>query len=147
MNPLIADSAASALKSTDGHPTTVLVVDDEPMICDLLRWILAQLGYNVMSAADSAEALEIAPRIESLQILITDLSLEGMSGVELAGELRAARPELKTVFISGWSREQFEDLGADMSQSAFVSKPFSLRQVSEAIRALAEPESLVSIRS
>ena len=116
------------------------------MIRQLLRWILVHLGYNVLSAANGAEALAIAARTDSFHILITDLNLPGMSGVELADELRATRPELMTLFISGSSREEFEDLGIDMSQSTFIPKPFSLPQVSEAIGALTEREALGAFR-
>ena len=143
---LIADSSTGALNSAGDHPPTILVVDDEAMIRQLLRWILAHLGYNVLSAASGAEALAIAARTDSFHILITDLNLPGMSGVELADELRATRPELMTLFISGSSREEFEDLGIEMSQSAFIPKPFSLPQVSEAIGALTEREALGVLR-
>lgn len=147
MNSLTANSARSAFHLNSDYPETVLVVDDQPMMLHLLQCTLGHLGYNVMAAADGAEALAIASGIESFRILITDVNLDGMSGIELAEELRAARPELKTIYISGSSREEFEDLGVDMSQSAFVAKPFSLRQVSEAIRALTHDEGFVSSRT
>jgi len=143
---LMADSSTGALNSAGDHPPTILVVDDEAMIRQLLRWILAHLGYNVLSAPNGAEALAIAARTDSFHILMTDLNLPGMSGVELADELRATRPELMTLFISGSSREEFEDLGIDMSQSTFIPKPFSLPQVSEAIGALTEREALGVLR-
>ena len=143
---LMANSSTGVLNPAGDHPATILVVDDEAMIRQLLRWILAHLGYNVLSAPNGAEALAIAARTDSFHILMTDLNLPGMSGVELADELRATRPELMTLFISGSSREEFEDLGIEMSQSAFIPKPFSLPQVSEAIGALTEREALGVLR-
>lgn len=132
------ESSMASRPPGDCRPATVLVVDDEPLVGDLLAWMLSRAGYNVVSAADAEEALALArvARRNFFQVLVTDLRLPGMSGIDLAAELRAARPELKALLVSGLSREEFAVLGVDMSRAAFLPKPFTVRQVSGAIRAL-----------
>jgi len=133
------ESCIASRNPGDFRPATVLVVDDEPIIGDLLAWMLSQAGYNVVSAADGEEALAMsrAARRDFFNVLVADVRLPGMSGIALAAELRATRPELKALFVSGLSREEFAVLGVDMSQAAFLAKPFKARQVYAAIRALA----------
>ena len=133
------ESCIASRNPGDFRPATVLVVDDEPIIGDLLAWMLSRAGYNVVAAADGEEALAMSrvARRDFFNVLIADVRLPGMSGIELAAELRATRPELKALFVSGLSREEFAVLGVDMTQAAFLAKPFKARQVYAAIRALA----------
>jgi len=121
-------------------PVTVLIVEDEPMTRNMLSWMLSKQGYNALTAEDGAQALAIsrARKSDSFDVLITDLTLPGMSGIELAAELRGDRPGLKTLFVSGYSKEKFAALGADMSRAAFIAKPFNARQIDAELRALME---------
>lgn len=137
---LTTDFCPSALTPSHQHPTAVLVVDDEPMIRYLLAWMLNREGYTVLSAADGTEALEMSkvPQSGFFSVLITDLCLPEMSGIALAAELRSARPELKALFVSGLSEDAFAELGADMSQAAFLAKPFNAHQLCAAVRELTE---------
>jgi two-component system, cell cycle sensor histidine kinase and response regulator CckA len=135
-----ADSTAPTRNPADGHPTTVLVVDDEPTVLDLLVMMLEMQGYKVLSAEDGAQALAISKTLQgdSISVLVTDLCMPGMSGTELAAELRVAQPELKTIFISGLSRDEITAMGVDLSQGAFISKPFQARAFDAAVRELTE---------
>jgi DNA-binding response OmpR family regulator len=135
-----AQSESASCNSPDQRPTTVLVVEDEPMTRSMVAWMLNRHGYNALTAEDGAQALAIsrARQSDCFSVLITDLTLPGMSGIELAAELRLERPELKTLFVSGYSKEKFAQMGVDMSHAAFIAKPFNSRQISEALRALIE---------
>jgi two-component system cell cycle sensor histidine kinase/response regulator CckA len=135
-----ADSSTPTRNPVDGHPTTVLVVDDEPAILDLLVMMLEMQGYQVLSAEDGAQALAMSKTLQgdSISVLVTDLCMPGMSGAELAAELRAAQPELKAIFISGLSRNEITAMGVDMSQAAFISKPFQALAIGTAVRELTE---------
>jgi len=75
-------------------------------------------------------------RSDFFSVLATDLKLPGMGGIELAAELRAIRPDLMTLFISGMSEDKFLEMGADMCQATFVAKPFDSRQVRTALQGL-----------
>jgi two-component system cell cycle sensor histidine kinase/response regulator CckA len=134
----IPNAAATGPHSSDEYPTTVLVVDDEPTILDLIVMMLETQGFTVLSAENGARALAMTRTLQGhpINVLVTDLCMPGMSGTELAAELRLSQPELKAVFISGLSREEITAMGVDMSQSAFISKPFQARAINAAVREL-----------
>ena len=132
------DSSSVARDPAVQHRITVLVVEDDPMVRNLLITILNLHGYKTLQAEDGAEALELSrsPRGGHISVLITDMCLSQMSGIALAATLRAARPDLKSIFISGLRREDITELSGDMSQAAFVAKPFNGGQIEAALRKL-----------
>ncbi|HTV24796.1 MAG TPA: ATP-binding protein [Polyangiaceae bacterium] len=119
----------------------VMLVEDEPTVRSVTRRILDRAGYRVLVSSSAERALEIfAGLSEPLDLLITDVVMAGMDGPRLAERLRDALPGLKTLFISGYSREHA--VPRDVSHSiGFLAKPFThdelLAKVSEL---LAEPE-------
>jgi DNA-binding response OmpR family regulator len=97
--PVVAIEDAPPADTTPYKPT-VLVVDDESAIADTLTEILSRNGYAAMTAYDAAEALEIA-MLTPPELLITDVSLPGTSGIELAIKMRRIFPDCKFLLISG----------------------------------------------
>ncbi len=103
----------------------VLVVEDDIGIRDLIGEVLAEAGYEIILAADAKEALERAAAFtRPIHLLLTDVVLPGMSGPELAEQLKAVRPELKVLFASGYSDHALLRQGAIAHGAAFVPKPF-----------------------
>jgi two-component system, cell cycle sensor histidine kinase and response regulator CckA len=106
--PLAPESAAGITEARPllhaGDGETVLVVDDEPAVVDLVRRILEGLGYRVHTAGSGTEALGLI-QTGHLQpaLLLTDKVMPGMSGEELAARLRELQPELRVLFMSGYS--------------------------------------------
>ena len=90
---------ASHIQET-GHRPVVLVVDDEEIIADTRVAILAGWGYAAMASYDAENALEMA-RVIPPEILITDVCLTGMNGVDLAVEIRSKVPDCKVILFSG----------------------------------------------
>lgn len=120
---------------------TVLVVDDEAYVLDLVKQILSACGYKVLSAEGPAEALEVlAKYADEVKLLVTDITMPGLDGVELAKKLLPICPDLKVLFISGFSDGPPErtDLGRN---SAFLAKPFSTGTLVQKVRALLDSES------
>jgi YesN/AraC family two-component response regulator len=117
---------------------TVLVVDDEPMIRDLLGMMLRLRGCEVLTAKNGAEAIAMATALEGakIDILITDLCMPGMSGADLAAEMRVIRPDTKQIFISGYTPEEIAAMGIDAPDAEFVMKPFRQGAIDTALRAL-----------
>jgi len=105
---------------------TILVVDDEPVVLDTVRDGLTAHGYQVLSAASGDEALQISQAHQgSIALALVDVIMPGMSGPEVAQRLHAARPDLKVLFMSGFSTEVVVVHGLDAGDPLLV-KPFSL---------------------
>lgn len=100
-------------------------------------------GYTVLQAKDGADALRVLEHYAgSVELLLTDVIMPGMSGRELAGRITRARPGIRVLYISGYTEAMVERQGID-SASAFLQKPFSLsalgRKVREVLDAAASP--------
>src|SRR5262245_38317969 len=84
------------------NPIRVLVVDDQPLLLGLYTQILRKKGYAIATATDGAEALRIARTYsEPIDLLLSDVEMPGMSGIELAKLIVAERPETRVLLISG----------------------------------------------
>ena len=127
------DSSAQQVR---GHETVLLVEDDEGVRL-LLRDELRKLGYRVFEAKNGLEACLIATQhMGSLQLLVTDVVMPGMSGAELARHLRAIKPELKCLFMSGYTDDV--NIGAGDLASTYLQKPFLPERLAQTIRELLE---------
>jgi two-component system cell cycle sensor histidine kinase/response regulator CckA len=87
------------MKSTNNQ--TILIVDDESLILDLLGVMLADLGYNTITACSGEEALQKAEEFKRIDILLTDIMMPNMNGIELAKRFNRLIPETKIFFMSG----------------------------------------------
>lgn len=124
-------------------PRAVLLVDDEPGIRSLVARALEKAGYAVMQAGSAQEALQAwQGRAEAPAVLVTDLTMPGISGKELAERMRIRWPELRVLFISGYTEER--DLAAAAAgkepdgKTRFLHKPFTTARLIEEIGALIE---------
>jgi PAS domain S-box-containing protein len=104
---------------------TVLLCEDEDAVRRLTERALRSGGYEVLVAARPSEALEIeATHPRPIHVLVTDVIMPEMSGPELAERLRVKRPELRTLFVSGYAAETLQRRGGLPAGSAFLAKPF-----------------------
>jgi signal transduction histidine kinase len=111
----------------------ILLVEDDPVVCDLTRRVLELQGYEVLVAADPLDALACA---EEYDLLLTDVVMPRMRGGELARRVRSERRGLKVLFMSG--HVDGESLAGDGTEgaTAFIQKPFALDDLARAVRAL-----------
>ena len=125
---------------------TVLVVEDEDGVRNLIRTLFRLAGFDVLSCQDGPEALDLMQtRGGNIHLLVTDINLgPDMDGMELAEDLRALHPSLKVLYISG--REEEERLGREVAGglASFLMKPFTPRSLTEKAKAML---SLVPITS
>ncbi len=124
-----------------GGNETLLFVEDEPLVRQIASRILGGLGYTVLPAASAAEALRIA-RDSSipLDLLMTDVVMPDMSGLELAESILLLRPGLPVLYCSGYPREELSSRGLTSNQIHLLQKPFNRPQLAAAIReALGHP--------
>ena len=106
---------------------TILLVEDEAGIRALVRKILRRENYNVLEAGSAEEALVMAAAArERIDLLVTDVMLPGASGRGLAERIRETRPDLKVLYISGYTDDDAVRTGAIPQGSRFLQKPFTL---------------------
>jgi PAS domain S-box-containing protein len=132
------DTAARAATQVRprGGSETILVVEDEPAVRGMMRAVLQSHGYQVLEAASGLEALNLwQHHQQAVALLLIDLVMpSGLSGQELARRLQADRPQLKVIFVSGYSTETAgRDLHLRTGEN-FVPKPFAPDQLLEPVR-------------
>jgi len=125
--PVLAGSELEPRPALDALPRgngRVLVVDDEPELVEILYQMLKSLGYQVAGATSGPEALAIFNNsTEPFDLLLTDQIMPQMTGLELAGKLRAARPDLPVVLISGFSEALTPEMAEAMQIKTCLYKP------------------------
>lgn len=120
-----------------GNTEVILLVDDEATVRSVLREALERAGFTVIEAGNYYEAIREAGNIEFLDLLIADVSLPGPNGCELAARLQALRPDLKVLFISGYTgAEVCRHYGVEVHDLQFMAKPLDLRAFVKRVRAL-----------
>ena len=141
--PTVADAlTVAAPKRQPAKPATtmntVLLVEDEVSLRELILELLTRNGYRVLAASDGAQALETERSFAGpIHLLLTDVVLPGMSGPSLAKQLTASRPEMRALFISGYVEFKSDGSGSLPSDALLLQKPFTsdglLSRVSEAL--------------
>ncbi len=135
--PELAEEQAShrALRGTE----TVLLVEDEEQILNLGRRILAQQGYTVRVASTPEAALAVAEQhVGPIHLLITDVVMPGMNGKELRERLRTGRPNLKCLFISGYTADVIAHRGVLDDGVQLLQKPFTAYSLAARVRDVLE---------
>jgi len=126
--------APLAAASSTGSET-ILLVEDEAVVRDLVCEILRESGYVVLSANSGADAMEIiAEHIKPIDLLITDVVMPEMSGPELANTLRRARGEMRVLYMSGYSDDSVLVRQGLPENSAFIRKPYTPQQFLQKVR-------------
>lgn len=119
------------------RPLVVAVVDDEPMMLDVVSRILREENFELVSSTSPTELLERLERnAVSPDLLVTDEAMPGLSGHELAAKLRQRHPSMKVLYQTGHSDYLFETRPELEPGAAFIEKPFSARGLREACRLL-----------
>ena len=103
----------------------ILLVEDDKYVRDLTQRLLESIGYSVLVCESAESALEMAPSLEKIDLLLTDIVLPGISGLEMARELEEIFPSLKVLFMSGFAGEAPEFLVQIQNKDHFLQKPFS----------------------
>jgi two-component system alkaline phosphatase synthesis response regulator PhoP len=118
--------------------TRVLIVDDEPNIVISLEFLMRQQGYETRTAGDGDQALEEAERFQP-DLVLLDVTLPGRDGFEVCQKLRAEGGQgLKVVMLTARGREAEVAKGMAMGADAYVTKPFSTRELVDRVSRLLE---------
>ncbi|MBM6593386.1 PAS domain S-box protein [Microvirga sp. BT291] len=131
-NGAAEDDDARPARSTLG---TALIVEDQPDVLDIAVQIFESLGYDVLTAINAAEALDVLRQDVTIDVLFSDVVMPGdRNGVELAREARRMRPGLKVLLASGYPMSALDK--ADLSEVSFISKPYRWTELDEKLRVL-----------
>ncbi len=118
-----------------GGSETILVVEDDPSVREILVRSLSRLGYQVLSAAHGEEALQQCRRHTGpIDLLLTDIVMPGMNGTDLAREIKAVRPDIRVLYVSGYTDDQLAGRGLVESEVHFLAKPFSSQELAQRVR-------------
>jgi len=118
-----------------GGNETILVVEDEPAILEIVSLLLRQAGYQVLEAGSPAAALRlVAGHAGAIDLLLSDLILPEMNGRELARRLEAERPALKRLFMSGHAADIIAGHGIGDGEANFIAKPFAMDDLLAKVR-------------
>ena len=116
--------------------TTILLVDDEPCILEMMEIVLERLGYNTISAENGTNALEAYDRTpEEIGAVILDLTMPDVSGWEVAKELMARNPSIKIIISSGAADQYRKKTTKVENIAAFCPKPISITDLEGKVRA------------
>jgi CheY-like chemotaxis protein len=120
---------------------TILVLDDEGAILSAVRRILERQGYAVLTAATAHEALDVVGAHGGhVDLVICDLVLPGLGGREAANTLRGRWPNVKVLFMSGYSSHDSGRRDLQKAGEPFIGKPFEAGELVEAVRNLLPEE-------
>ena len=124
--------------NSEKNATTVLVVDDDQFVLDMVKEQLFNLGHEVITACCGKDALQKAKEFTGIDILLTDIMMPSMNGIELAKEFIKLLPKVKIVFMSGYLNLTVSDNDLPQEKYPILEKPFSLNKLqSEVSRVLA----------
>jgi len=127
------------------QPLSILVVDDEEPIRRYVDRVLSSAGYRATTAADGADAIALVAQGGRFDLLLTDVAMPEMTGAELASRLRRDNPDLKVLYLTGYSDRLFDEKVTLCDKEAFLEKPCSpnglLQAVSLAVTGSVKPSS------
>lgn len=135
-----ADRSTQRRSAVGGLPRAtgaehILLIEDEAPVREVTAKLLAHLGYVVRTAVDGESGVTAAADAEHrLDLVISDLMMPGINGVEAVARIRASRPELPALYISGYSAEVLRRNNAAPAQAPLLQKPFTVEELARAVR-------------
>lgn len=128
------DGLSSPLAFRPGSRSSILVVDDEGSVRRFAVRVLERAGYGVVEAKDGVEALDLLrERTDWFAVVVSDIVMPRLNGVELMQQLSATQPELPVILMSGYATAALSELGI-MSPCSILPKPFPAERLLEEVR-------------
>jgi PAS domain S-box-containing protein len=127
VDPILENaSPGDSLEKVEGGSQTILVVEDEAALLEVTHQSLKAVGYVILAAHSPAEAIRISEsHLGPIHLMVTDVIMPGMSGAQLASHLSAPRPEMRVLYVSGYTDDTIVLHGVLEPGLAFLQKPFS----------------------
>jgi DNA-binding response OmpR family regulator len=134
VNQELTREAVEAPRAIEACTETILVVEDDPMVRAVACRILLREGYQVLEAQDAATALRLCEEWNRIHLLLSDVVLPGSNGRELADRIVALRPDIKVLFMSGYTDHAIVNHGVLDAGTNFIEKPFTPSSLSRRVR-------------
>jgi PAS domain S-box-containing protein len=126
---------AEVTEESHGNGETILLVEDDPALRELVRDMLEALNYQVMAAGDGLEAIELEQDFEdTIDLMLSDVVMPELGGFETAAIIRESRPEMKIVFMSGYPNRDDVEISAALKSAQFLQKPVRAAHLAQVIR-------------
>jgi len=114
---------------------TILLVEDDEAVRSVTRRALTRFGYSVLPAKGGEEAFELAEEFpDEIDLLLTDIMMPGMNGVEVAAGIARIRPGIRVFFMSGYADQDLVRQGLLTPGTRFLQKPFTPQELAERVR-------------
>ncbi len=127
---------STRLKQPLRPKVSVLIVDDEEPVRKFVDRVLTGAGYQTALAADGPEAIAVAEKLGRFDVLLTDVMMPAMQGDELARRVRQQQPNVKVLYLTGYSDQLFKDKITLWEDEAFLDKPCSVKGLLQALSLL-----------
>lgn len=125
------------IEREEGGTETILLVEDDEAVREVAARTLGRFGYRVLPADEGMEALRmVEERGEEIDLLLTDIMMPGMNGVELGLEVARRKPGIKVFYMSGYADQELVRQGLLEPGTTFLQKPFTPSQLAARIRAV-----------
>jgi PAS domain S-box-containing protein len=135
LEPVEPNRVAAAIDALPRGTETILVVEDEPAVRRALVRILRRLGYTILQAANGEQARGVAEQVQGpLHLVVTDVVMPVMGGVELSRKLRERRPDLPVLFVSAYQKGSLTEDGELDADAPFLRKPFEPETLAVMVR-------------
>ncbi|MEA3083683.1 MAG: hypothetical protein QOC89_1380 [Paraburkholderia sp.] len=132
--PVAGDPSGDADRLTGPALDTVLLVEDEPDLLEATAELLRSLGYEVLTASNGSEAMDVLSRRDSIGVLFTDVVMpDGIDGIQLARSTRSLHPDIRIVLASGYPLPALKAQHGNLSDFAFIHKPYRLADLVRAL--------------
>lgn len=133
------------MRRADGQPVTVLVVDDEPVLAEMVSMALRYEGWNITTAGDGSSAIAAARR--QPDVVVLDVMLPDMSGLDVLHKLRSENPGLPVLLLTAKDAVEDRIAGLTAGGDDYVTKPFSIEEVVLRLRALLRRTGVTTVDS
>ena len=134
------DEKKKSATAVRGNGETIMIVEDESSILKITQRILTRINFKVLTAMTPEEAIRISDRYDGvIDLLITDVVMPEMNGRELADKLHIRYPDMKCLYISGYTAEVIAHHGVLEEGVNFLQKPFTTREVTKAVHKALHP--------
>jgi two-component system, response regulator PdtaR len=118
------------IASPDSSMSSILIVEDEVLTSEYLEFVLQEAGFEAIPVASAEEAIEVLEHRDDVDLVVTDINLPGLNGLQLATLVRDRWPAINIIVVTGYSAPRSEELP---SGSLFVPKPYNAQRMIEAV--------------